>query len=99
FLDEPTSGVDPLARRDFWRRINSFAEGGVTVVVTTHFMEEAEYCDRMLIMSQGRELATGTPDEIRSLARTAAHPDPTIEDAFVALAEGTAQPPAKEGPP
>ncbi|HPM79822.1 MAG TPA: ATP-binding cassette domain-containing protein [Candidatus Anammoximicrobium sp.] len=99
FLDEPTSGVDPLARRDFWRRINSFAEGGVTVVVTTHFMEEAEYCDRMLIMSQGRELATGTPDEIRALARTATHPDPTIEDAFIALAEGTAQPPAREGSP
>ncbi len=99
FLDEPTSGVDPLARRDFWRRINSFAEGGVTVVVTTHFMEEAEYCDRMLIMSQGRELATGTPDEIRALARTAVHPDPTIEDAFIALAEGTAQPPAREGSP
>ncbi len=99
FLDEPTSGVDPLARRDFWRRINSFAEGGVTVVVTTHFMEEAEYCDRMLIMSQGRELATGTPGEIRALARTAVHPDPTIEDAFIALAEGTAQPAAKEGLP
>ena len=98
FLDEPTSGVDPLARRDFWRRINSFAEGGVTVVVTTHFMEEAEYCDRMLIMSQGRELAAGTPDEIRALARTAVHPDPTIEDAFIALAEGAA-PPHREGSP
>jgi len=99
FLDEPTSGVDPLARRDFWRRINSFAEGGVTVVVTTHFMEEAEYCDRMLIMSQGRELATGTPDEIRELARTEDHPDPTIEDAFIALAEGAARPRGKEGSP
>ena len=99
FLDEPTSGVDPLARRDFWRRINSFAESGVTVVVTTHFMEEAEYCDRMLIMSQGRELATGTPGEIRALARTASHPDPTIEDAFIALAEGAAQPRAKGGSP
>ena len=53
FLDEPTSGVDPFARREFWLRINSFAEDGVTVVVTTHFMEESEYCDRMLIMSQG----------------------------------------------
>ncbi len=96
FLDEPTSGVDPLARREFWRRINAFAEDGVTVVVTTHFMEEAEYCDRMLIMSQGRELALGTPDEIRALARTEAQPNPTIEDAFIALAEGTAKPPAKE---
>jgi ABC-2 type transport system ATP-binding protein len=90
FLDEPTSGVDPLARRDFWRRINAFAESGVTVVVTTHFMEEAEYCDRMLIMSQGRELATGTPAEVRAMARTPQNPEPTIEDAFVALAEGTA---------
>ena len=99
FLDEPTSGVDPLARRDFWRRINAFAESGVTVIVTTHFMEEAEYCDRMLIMSQGRELATGTPDEIRALARNAAHPNPTIEDAFIALAEGTAKPLAKEPRP
>ena len=89
FLDEPTSGVDPLARRDFWRRINAFSEAGVTVVVTTHFMEEAEYCDRMLIMSQGRELASGTPDAIRALVRTPAHPEPTMEDAFIALAEGT----------
>ena len=96
FLDEPTSGVDPIARRDFWRRINAFAEDGVTIVVTTHFMEEAEYCDRMLIMSQGRELAMGTPEEIRALVRNATHPDPTIEDAFIALAEGTARPPVKE---
>lgn len=99
FLDEPTSGVDPLARRDFWRRINAFAESGVTVVVTTHFMEEAEYCDRMLIMSQGHELATGTPHEIRELARSDTHPNPTIEDAFIALAEGTAKPPAPEVKP
>ena len=88
FLDEPTSGADPLARREFWLRINGFAQQGVTVIVTTHFMEEAEYCDRMLIMSQGTELAQGTPDEIRALARTAELPDPTIEDAFIALAEG-----------
>lgn len=87
FLDEPTSGVDPLARRDFWQRISLFAEAGVTVVVTTHFMEEAEYCDRMLIMSQGRELASGTPGEIRALVRTHEGHDPTIEDAFIALAE------------
>lgn len=96
FLDEPTSGVDPLARRDFWRRINTIAEGGVTVVVTTHFMEEAEYCDRMLIMSQGRELATGTPDEIRALARTDNLHNPTIEDAFIALAEGKVTRPSRE---
>ena len=88
FLDEPTSGVDPLARREFWLRINGFAEQGVTVVVTTHFMEESEYCDRMLIMSQGASLAMGTPAQIRELARSETNPNPTIEDAFIALAEG-----------
>jgi len=87
FLDEPTSGVDPIARREFWRRINALALGGTTVVVTTHFMEEAEYCDRMLIMARGAELALGTPDEIRASARTPERRDPTIEDAFILLAE------------
>jgi len=91
FLDEPTSGVDPFARREFWLRINGFAQQGVTVVVTTHFMEEAEYCDRMLIMSRGDTLAMGTPAEIRALARTEENRDPTIEDAFVALATGIGQ--------
>ncbi|WP_319583230.1 ATP-binding cassette domain-containing protein [uncultured Pseudodesulfovibrio sp.] len=85
FLDEPTSGVDPLARRQFWARINSLAEQGVTVVVTTHFMEEAEYCDRMLIMMTGELLAQGTPDEIREYAGT--DEDATIEKAFIALVE------------
>jgi ABC-2 type transport system ATP-binding protein len=93
FLDEPTSGVDPFARREFWLRINGFAEQGVTVVVTTHFMEEAEYCDRMLIMSQGDTLAMGTPKEIRDLVRSATNPQPTIADAFIALAEGEVVPP------
>jgi len=92
FLDEPTSGVDPLARREFWLRINGFAEQGVTVVVTTHFMEESEYCDRMLIMSQGENLAMGTPSEIRALARSKEKPEPTIEDAFIALAQGDIAP-------
>jgi ABC-2 type transport system ATP-binding protein len=87
FLDEPTSGADPLARREFWLRINRFAEAGVTVLVTTHFMEEAEYCDRMIIMSRGTELAQGRPAEIRAMGRTADCPDPTIEDAFITLAE------------
>ena len=61
FLDEPTSGADPLARREFWRRITVLAEQGVTVVVTTHFMEEAEYCDRIVIQDAGGVLAGGTP--------------------------------------
>jgi ABC-2 type transport system ATP-binding protein len=85
FLDEPTSGVDPLARREFWRRINALSEGGVTVLVTTHFMEEAEYCDQLVIMAQGRILATGEPETIKATARTSARPDPTMEDAFIAV--------------
>ena len=69
FLDEPTSGVDPLARREFWHRINALAEEGVTVMVTTHFMEEAEYCDRLAIMAAGEILALGTPAEIKGRVR------------------------------
>jgi ABC-2 type transport system ATP-binding protein len=98
FLDEPTSGVDPFARREFWLRINSFAQQGVTVVVTTHFMEEAEYCDRMLIMSQGDTLAMGTPTQIRMLARTPETPQPTMDDAFIALAEGGLGVPRQDAP-
>ncbi len=80
FLDEPTSGADPLARREFWRRITALAEQGVTVIVTTHFMEEAEYCDRVIILDAGRVLAQGTPAEIRGQA-------PTMADAFIAIVE------------
>jgi ABC-2 type transport system ATP-binding protein len=87
FLDEPTSGADPLARREFWRRITALAEGGVTVVVTTHFMEEAEYCDRIAIMDAGRILAQGTPVEIRQYGRSDERKEPTMEDAFIAIVE------------
>ncbi len=66
FLDEPTSGVDPLARREFWQRTNTLADAGVTVLVTTHFMDEANYCDRLVIMADGRILAQGTPKEIKT---------------------------------
>lgn len=68
FLDEPTSGIDPLARRDFWRRITELAAHGTTIIITTHFMEEAEYCDRILIQDQGTMLALGTPTEVRAQA-------------------------------
>ena len=85
FLDEPTSGVDPLARREFWSRINALAQQGVTVMVTTHFMEEAEYCDRLAIMAEGEILTMGTPGSIKQQARTPEMPEPTMEDAFVAL--------------
>jgi ABC-2 type transport system ATP-binding protein len=87
FLDEPTSGTDPLARRQFWQRITSLAEQGVTAVVTTHFMEEAEYCDRIAIMDAGRILAQGTPAEIRGRALAEAGKEPTMEDAFIAIVE------------
>jgi ABC-2 type transport system ATP-binding protein len=91
FLDEPTSGVDPLARREFWSRINALAEQEVTVMVTTHFMEEAEYCDRLAIMADGEILALGTPEQIKQRQRSAEHPDPTLEDAFIALIESKGQ--------
>jgi ABC-2 type transport system ATP-binding protein len=87
FLDEPTSGADPLARREFWRRITALAEAGVTVIVTTHFMEEAEYCDRIVILDSGQVLAQGTPAEIRAHGEVEAGRDPTMEDAFIAIVE------------
>jgi ABC-2 type transport system ATP-binding protein len=65
FLDEPTSGVDPLSRRAFWELIRSLARGGVTVFVTTHYMDEAEYCDRLALIHQGRKIAEGTPEALK----------------------------------
>ena len=87
FLDEPTSGVDPLMRREFWSRIGALADRKVTVLVTSHFMDEAEYCDRLGIVYRSRLIATGTPDDLKQQVRTAALPEPTLEDAFVALIE------------
>jgi ABC-2 type transport system ATP-binding protein len=87
FLDEPTSGVDPLARREFWARVNALAEGGTTCLVTTHFMEEAEYCDHLVLMSLGEVLAQGTPSEIKEKVRSEDHPNPSMEDAFISLIE------------
>ncbi|MCF6255746.1 MAG: ATP-binding cassette domain-containing protein [Gammaproteobacteria bacterium] len=96
FLDEPTSGVDPLARREFWARTNALAEAGVTVLVTTHFMEEANYCDRLVIMAEGTVLAEGTPREMKARARTADNPNPSMEDAFIRLIEQREQNKAME---
>jgi ABC-2 type transport system ATP-binding protein len=90
FLDEPTSGVDPLTRREFWTHINGLVSKGVTVLVTTHFMEEAEYCDRVALIYRAREIATGTPEELRGKAADIAKlDDPTLEDAFIALIEAS----------
>ena len=87
FLDEPTSGADPFARREFWRRISALAEQGVTAIVTTHFMEEAEYCDRVVILDHGRVLAQGSPAEIRCHSPFDAERESTMEDAFIAIVE------------
>ncbi len=65
FLDEPTSGVDPLSRRNFWELINDLASQGVTIFVTTHYMEEAEYCNRLALMSAGKIVALGTPSDLK----------------------------------
>jgi ABC-2 type transport system ATP-binding protein len=65
FLDEPTSGVDPISRRAFWDLIHAMARKGITVFVTTHYMDEAEYCGRLALLHQGRIVALGTPDELR----------------------------------
>ena len=85
FLDEPTSGADPLARREFWRRITALAEGGTTIVITTHFMEEAEYCDRVLIQDAGQVLALGTPAAIRRQAGETDEVAFDMEQAFIGI--------------
>jgi ABC-2 type transport system ATP-binding protein len=86
FLDEPTSGVDPIVRREFWTHINGLVEKGVTVLVTTHFMDEAEYCDSIALIYRAKAIAIGSPDELKSQARALGAPqDPTLEDAFIAL--------------
>ena len=91
FLDEPTSGADPLARREFWRRITALAQAGVTVVITTHFMEEAEYCDRIVIQDAGRLLALGTPQEVRLQAGENGQEAADMEEAFISIVEQARQ--------
>jgi ABC-2 type transport system ATP-binding protein len=89
FLDEPTSGVDPIVRREFWAHINGLVEHGVTVLVTTHFMDEAEYCDRIALIYRAQEIAIGTPDELKAVAGKGGRADLTLEDAFIALIEAS----------
>ncbi|HSA01801.1 MAG TPA: molybdopterin-dependent oxidoreductase, partial [Candidatus Paceibacterota bacterium] len=91
FLDEPTSGVDPVTRREFWTHINGLVENGVTVVVTTHFMDEAEYCDHIALVFRGQIIATGTPDQLKEQALTPENPDPSMEDAFIELIQKQAK--------
>ncbi len=83
FLDEPTGGVDPVSRRSFWNSIYDLSERGVTVFVTTHYMDEAEYCGRISIMYAGSILTMGTPTELKGR-----YGEDTIEDVFVSLVGG-----------
>ena len=85
FLDEPTSGVDPITRREFWNHINGMVEKGYTSVITTHFMDEAEYCDRIALIYQGKIIKMGTPDELKALVVSKEIPNPSLEDAFIFL--------------
>jgi ABC-2 type transport system ATP-binding protein len=84
FLDEPTGGVDPVTRRRFWDMIYETADNGITVFVTTHYMDEAEYCDRVSIMVDGRMAALGTPDELKRESGAL-----SIDDLFVRLVRPT----------
>ncbi len=84
FLDEPTSGVDPIARRQFWDLIYQKEEKGLTVMVTTHYMDEAEYCERLCILNEGRVSAYGSPAEIRQK-----YGADSIEDVFVQIVSKT----------
>lgn len=86
FLDEPTAGVDPLSRRRFWERIGSLARQGTTCLVTTHYMDEAERCERLAFIARGRLIALGTPAEITSRFGLA-----SVEDVFVSLQQAEAQ--------
>jgi ABC-2 type transport system ATP-binding protein len=81
FLDEPTSGVDPVMRRKFWELINDLSEQGVTILVTTHFLEEAEYCNNIIFINAGRIIATGSPKELKMKYLT--HPILEVECANV----------------
>lgn len=85
FLDEPTSGIDPPARRIFWRQITALAAKGTIVIITTHFMDEAEYCDRIMIQDQGKMLILGTPEEVRNRGGK----NLTMNEAFIAIVENS----------
>jgi len=87
FLDEPTSGVDPISRRNFWDLIYHMADQGVTVFVTTHYMDEAEYCDRLGLIYRGELIALGTPEELKARIGPEAGVSPSLEDVFVSLIE------------
>ncbi len=81
-LDEPTVGLDPVLRRDLWATFHTLADSGTTLLVSSHVMDEAERCDELILMRDGRIVASGTPDALRATAGTA-----DLEEAFLTLAE------------
>jgi ABC-2 type transport system ATP-binding protein len=85
FLDEPTSGVDPITRRQFWLHMNGLVDKGVTVMVTTHFMDEAEYCDRIGLVYRGKLIALDTPESLKRSVQSADLPEPTMEETFIQI--------------
>jgi ABC-2 type transport system ATP-binding protein len=85
FLDEPTSGVDPITRREFWNHINGLVGKGVTIMITTHFMDEAEYCDRIALIYQGKIINMDTPNALKDQVKSPQNPNPTLEDAFIQM--------------
>ncbi|NND89557.1 MAG: ABC transporter ATP-binding protein [Granulosicoccus sp.] len=87
FLDEPTSGVDPITRREFWTHISGLVAKNVTIMVTTHFMDEAEYCDRVGLVLKGRLVELDTPDALKAKVACDDLPEPTMEDAFIRLVQ------------
>lgn len=89
FLDEPTAGVDPISRRRFWNLIYDLSSKGVTVFVTTHYMDEAEYFDRMSFIYQGHLIADGTPDELKDNLKRETSKEVTLEDVFISLTKGS----------
>jgi ABC-2 type transport system ATP-binding protein len=89
FLDEPTSGVDPVSRREFWDLIVSFAEEGTTVMVTTHYLDEAEHCNQLAFIYDGRIMARGSPTELK---HSVPGVTPTLEDVFAAVVNASHAP-------
>ncbi|MBU6446875.1 MAG: ABC transporter ATP-binding protein, partial [Verrucomicrobia bacterium] len=85
FLDEPTSGMDPVSRRHFWSQMNGLVRKGKTILISTHFMDEAENCDRIGLIYRGRMIHLDTPDQLKQLAQTDENQNPTLEDAFIKL--------------
>jgi len=84
FLDEPTSGVDPISRRHFWNFIHQLAKKGITIFITTHYMDEARYCEKIVMLNEGRIVAADSPENIIGTV-CSGRPDATLDDAFVAL--------------